>query len=132
MAKDDLDDDPASLVSDGFAQLLGGHTIGPLVKEYEDHIAALTKDIKTLRLTIGQQAEIHRELMTDNEKLVANLEVKQREYLRLIEETRKNAADLELLGADEPEKNAGVDDDSKDVSKERIHLLTEENHILFE
>lgn len=31
-------DDPARVIDDGFAQLLGGHTIGPLVQEYESHI----------------------------------------------------------------------------------------------
>ena len=72
--QDEIDIDGADV--DGFAQLLGGHTIGPLVQEYEDHIATLTKEIKTLRGTVGQQAEIHRELMSENEKLVANLEVK--------------------------------------------------------
>ena len=92
-----------------------------------------------MKSTIGQQAEIHRELMSENERLVASLEVKQREYLRLIEETRANAAALEQLGAEEPANVAagnadGGEDGSKDSgnSRERIHLLTEENHILFE
>ena len=50
----DLDDeDLAAGENDGFAQLLGGHTIGPLVQEYEDHITALTKDIRTLKNTVG-------------------------------------------------------------------------------
>ena len=92
-----------------------------------------------MKSTIGQQGEIHRELMSENERLVASLEVKQREYLRLIEETRANAAALEQLGAEEP-ANVGAgngdvgEDGSKDSgnSRERIHLLTEENHILFE
>ena len=48
-----------------------------------------------LKSTVTQQAEIHRELMSENEKLVANLEVKQREHLRLIEETRVNVTVLE-------------------------------------
>ena len=47
-------DDLAAEPNDGFAQLLGGHTIGPLVQEYEDHIKALTKDIRTLKNTVGQ------------------------------------------------------------------------------
>jgi len=34
----DNEDDPAAAVDDGFSQLLGGHTIGPLVQEYESHI----------------------------------------------------------------------------------------------
>ena len=137
LAKNEEDeDDPANYFADGFAQLLGGHTIGPLVKEYEDHIAVLTKDIKTLKNTIGQQAEIQRELMSENEKLAANLEIKQREYLRLIDETRANVTALEMLGAEEPGKDKdnadGGDGENNDSSKERIHLLTEENHILFE
>ena len=69
--------------------------------------------------------------MTENEKLVSNLEVKQREYLRLIEETRNNISALEMLGADEPENNVD-NSESAGNSKERIHLMTEENHILFE
>ena len=69
--------------------------------------------------------------MTENEKLVANLEVKQREYLRLIEETRANVTALEMLGADAPVCGEDASRDSNN-SKERIHLLTEENHILFE
>ena len=73
--------------------------------------------------------------MSENERLIATLEVKQREYLRLIEETRANATALEQLGAEEPANvNDGGGEDSKDSgnSRERIHLLTEENHILFE
>ena len=66
--------------------------------------------------------------MSENEKLVANLEVKQREYLRLIEETRINVTALEQLGAEDPTDN----NDKDSTSRERVHLLTEENHILFE
>ena len=73
-------------------------------------------------------------MMSENEKLVANLEVKQREYLRLIEETRVNVTVLEQLGADDPATmaNDGDNDNANQNSRERIHLLTEENHILFE
>ena len=125
-------------MDDGFAQLLGGHTIGPLVQEYENHIAALTKDIRVLKETISQQADVQRELMGENDKLASSLEVKQREYLKLIEETRANASALEALGATDPNeaRNDSNEDrsgtDSKESNKERIHLLTEENHILFE
>ena len=31
LAADNREDDPAAVIDDGFAQLLGGHTIGPLV-----------------------------------------------------------------------------------------------------
>ena len=108
---------------------MGGHTIGPLVQEYETHIQALTKDLRVLRNTVASQAEVHKELIAENEKLVASLEIKQREYLRLIEETRSNHAALEELGAEEPSTAVGQDDSNL---RERVHLLTEENHILFE
>ena len=52
------DEDPTAAIDDGFAQLLGGHTIGPLVQEYENHIKTLTKDVRILRNTVSQQAEI--------------------------------------------------------------------------
>ena len=123
------DEDPAEGFDDGFAQLMGGHTIGPLVHEYETHIQALTKDLRVLRNTVASQAEMHKELIAENEKLVANLEIKQREYLRLIEETRTNQTALEELGAEEPSNTGGPDESN---ARERIHLLTEENHILFE
>ena len=51
--------------------------------------------------------------------------------MRLIEETRVNVTVLEQLGADDPAPNNSADN-SADNSRERIHLLTEENHILFE
>ena len=86
------------------------------------------KDVRVLKNTISQQAEIQKELIYENEKLVGSLEVKQREYLRLIEETRVNATNLEKLGAEDP----ATEGDTKEASRERIHLLTEENHILFE
>jgi len=85
---------------------LGGHTIGPLVREYEIHIKSLSKDIRVLKNAVASQAEIQKELMSENEKLVSQLEVKQREYLSLIEETRFNAARMETLGANDPGENS--------------------------
>lgn len=59
-----------------------------------------------------------------------NLDVKQREYLKLVEETRDNVEILDQIrdGSLGGNKN---DDDQENSLKERIHLLTEENHILF-
>lgn len=68
--------------------------------------------------------------MTENETLVKNLAVKQREYLKLIEETRENVGILDNMNdsnAESSEKN-----ESGQNMRERVHLLTEENHILFE
>ena len=61
------------------------------------------------------------------------MEVQQREYLKLIEETRDNA-DLLIMrnagGAGVPGNPEGVDEVRE--LRQRIHLLTEENHSLFE
>lgn len=127
------EDDPAAESNDGFGALLGGHIIGPLVQEYEDHIRALTKDVRVLKSTLQQQTEIHRETMAENEKLVQNLEVRQREYLKLLEETRDNVSILEQIQEEKSEAKAMQEGEGGDTTfRERIHLLTEENHILFE
>ena len=72
--------------------------------------------------------------MTENETLVQNLAVKQREYLKLIEETRENVGILESMndgdGSLDRNRSDGVEGSSN--MRERVHLLTEENHILFE
>ena len=69
--------------------------------------------------------------MTENETLVKNLAVKQREYLKLIEETREHVGILENMNesnSESPDKNV----EGGSNMRERVHLLTEENHILFE
>ena len=61
------------------------------------------------------------------------MEVQQREYLKLIEETRDNA-DLLIMryagGAGVRGNPEGADEVIE--LRQRIHLLTEENHSLFE
>jgi len=84
-------------IDDGFERLIGGHIIGPLVTEYENHIKTLTREISTLKTVLRTQADSQRELMNENETLVKNLAVKQREYIKLIEETRENVGVLESL-----------------------------------
>ena len=67
--------------------------------------------------------------MVQNETLVENLEVKNREYLKLVEETRNHADILENMNEsndDQEEKQ-----ESGSTMRDRLHLLTEENHILF-
>lgn len=56
--------------------------------------------------------------------MATRLEVQQREYLKLVEETRDNA-DLIAM------KGQGDGDEVRDM-RARIHLLTEENHALFD
>jgi hypothetical protein len=54
------------------------------------------------------------------------MEVQQREYLKLVEETREHA-DLLIL-------RSSPDSSSEEIRelRQRLHLLTEENHSLFE
>ena len=68
--------------------------------------------------------------MAQNETLVENLEVKNREYLKLVEETRDHVDLLENLN----QSNDGQEgkSESGQTMRDRLHLLTEENHILFQ
>jgi hypothetical protein len=67
-------------------------------------------------------------MFNENEKLAQELEVKQREYLKLLQETRDN---VDLFSMVSEGGKVGETEGYK-AMKERIHLLTEENHILFE
>ena len=116
---------------EGFEKLLGGHIIGPLISEYENHLKAQSREISILKTALRQQNDAQRELMTDNETLVKNLAVKQREYLKLIEETRENVGLLENVNESNSESPEKSGEGSQNM-RERVHLLTEENHILFE
>jgi hypothetical protein len=60
--------------------------------------------------------------------LALNLEIKQREYFKLLQETRDNVDLLSMIG--EGGHKAADSDEYKSL-RERVHLLTEENHILF-
>lgn len=62
-------------------------------------------------------------MILENEEISLNLHVKQREYLKLIEETRKNTTLFDGQGGQSEEYNS---------LKARYNLLSEENHILFE
>ena len=72
-AKIDSEDAP---IDDGFERTLGGHIIGPLVSEYENHIKTLNREVSTLKMALRTQADSQRELVTENETLVKNLAVK--------------------------------------------------------
>ncbi len=66
----------------------------------------------------------HLRLVTqENEEMATRLEVQQREYLKLVEETRDHADLIAMKGGDGEEV--------RDM-RARIHLLTEENHALLD
>lgn len=76
---------------------MGGHIIGPLVTEYETHIKTLTRDVNMLKLALKSQRDAQRDLMAENEQLTMNLNIKTREYLKLIEETRDSIEILDQI-----------------------------------
>lgn len=67
--------------------------------------------------------------MAQNETLVENLEVKNREYLKLVEETRDHVDILENLNQSKDGQEEKLENGQ--TMRDRLHLLTEENHILF-
>ena len=75
-------------------------------------------------------------MVRENEDMHSRLEVQQREYLKLVEETRDNADLLALrTGSLKANEGGSVSHQSVDELKEmrdRVHLLTEENQVLFE
>lgn len=70
-------------------------------------------------------------MVRENEELSNRLEVNQREYLKVVEETRDNADILAMKSGSFQKQEHDGGDDLKEL-RERIHLLTEENHVLFE
>ena len=109
--------------------IMAAHVLGPLFLEYESALKQLEREVRSKTVQSQKQAEEIRGLTAENEELGARLEVQQREYLKLVEETRDNADLLAMrTGA---LKGEGGADEAQEL-RERVHLLTEENHVLFE
>ena len=45
----DKEEEDPQVYDDGFEKLLGGHTIGPLIQEYEKHIKIQIREISSLK-----------------------------------------------------------------------------------
>jgi hypothetical protein len=78
------------------AAILSSHLLSPLFLEYESSLRQLEREVKTRTLESMRQAEEIKMLVKENEELASRLEVQQREYLKIIEETRDNADLLAL------------------------------------
>jgi regulator of replication initiation timing len=94
--------------------LISGHLLSPLFKEYEATLASQHTEITALRFELQKSIDQNAALASENELLLTDLSLKQREYLKLVND-RKDYPQIWQEGAD----------------PERIQLLTEENHILF-
>lgn len=84
----------------------------------------MDREIKAQGHEVTRLNDHLRHITRENEDMATRLEVQQREYLKMIEETRDNA-DLIAM------KGQGDGDEVRDM-RSRIHLLTEENHALFD
>jgi len=110
------------------AAVMSAHLLGPLFLEYESALKQLEREVRGKALETQKQAEEIRALVRENEELAGRLEVQQREHLKLVEETRDNA---DLLAMRTGSLKSAGEEDTREL-RNRVHLLTEENHVLFE
>jgi len=102
--------------------MLSSHLLGPLFLEYEAVQRQMERELRAKEAEVQRQAEDVKALARENEDLAQRLEVQQREYLKVVEETRDHA-DVHV-GKEGSEEVRDL--------KERVHLLSEENQALFE
>ena len=115
--------------------LLSTHLLGPLFMEYESMIRMYERDLKNKTMEVQTQGDEIKFLVKENDELLQRLDIQQREYLKLVEETRDNADLLAIKTGSMKYNNMnssalGIDEVRE--LKERCHLLTDENQVLFE
>ena len=76
--------------------MLNAHLLAPLFLEYESQIRLLNREFKQKSSETSRLAEELKLMVKENEDMHSRLEVQQREYLKLVEETRDNADLLAL------------------------------------
>lgn len=64
--------------------MISGHLLGPLFKEYEATISSQQTEINALKFELEKCIGQNRALGEENETLVSELQLKQREYLKLV------------------------------------------------
>ena len=110
--------------SEEFEQLLNimnsSYYMSPLLLAYDDHFYNVEKELKTAHLEISRLHENMRQLQVENNKLSDNLELKIREYSKLVARTISNSDILSNFQEEKQELD------------QRCALLTEENQMLLE
>ena len=76
--------------------MLNAHLLAPLFLEYESQIRLLNREVKQKSSETSRLAEELKLMVKEIEDMHSRLEVQQREYLKLVEETRDNADLLAL------------------------------------
>lgn len=94
--------------------------MSPLLLAYDDHFYNVEKELKTAHMEITRLHENMRQLEIENAKLSDNLELKIRDYSKLVAKTIENSDILTNYHEERAEM------------EERCHLLTEENQMLLE
>jgi septal ring factor EnvC (AmiA/AmiB activator) len=100
--------------------LYNSYYMAPLLLAYDDHMQSVEKELKQSKDDIKRLSDQNKMFMAENDDLRERLELKLREYSRLVNETVRNS---EVLNNFEEEKRE-LDD--------RCQLLSEENHLLLE
>ena len=99
----DEDLDGGSPAQQAVIGMLGSHLLGPLFLEYESQARQMERELRAKTLEVVRSGEEMSQLVRENEELSQRLEVQQREYLKLVEETRDNADILAMRhGSAEP------------------------------
>jgi chromosome segregation ATPase len=110
--------------SEEFSELLSimnsSYYMSPLLLAYDDHFYTVEKELNAAHLEISRLHENMRILQQENGKLSDNLELKIREYSKLVSRTIENSDILIDFQVEKAEMD------------ERLHLLTEENQMLLE
>lgn len=94
--------------------------MSPLLLAYDDHFYNVEKELKAAHMEISRLHENMRQLQIENNKLSDNLELKIREYSKLIAKIISNSDILTNYQEERQEL------------QERCNLLTEENQMLLE
>ena len=77
------------------------HVIGPLIDNYEQTIALLSKEIKQTKFQFKQQMEDCRIIVNENDDLRQQLTIKNRELLRITKERAEHASDAAGLDGED-------------------------------
>lgn len=110
--------------SEEFEELLNimnsSYYMSPLLLAYDDHFYNVEKELKYAHMEISRLHENMRQMEVENNKLSDNLELKIREYSKLVAKTIANSDILSNFQEEKMELD------------ERCTLLTEENQMLLE
>lgn len=116
-------------VDQELSSMLSLHILGPLIDSFEVTIAHQQRQIRQAQLALKTHLEESKILIIENDQLREQLETTKRELASLVNLNLKHSDVTRPAGkdGDQPASSAEIME-----LKSRAHLLTEENHVLFE